>query len=172
MRTRLATTPLLSAFALFVALSSGVAAQGLGLPIGTQLPEFTLHTLDGKEVAIGEVVPPGKPALVEIWASWCEICEALQPQLDEIAGTWGDEVNVVAIAVSVAQSERRVRRHVEDAGHPYTYLWDGDGAGVRALNAATTGIVMIFDADGRVVYAGSGRNQDLVGEIRKVLGKG
>jgi thioredoxin-like negative regulator of GroEL len=58
---------------------------------------------------IGEV-----PTLIEFWAVWCENCEALQPQLDKIRATYGDRLNVVAVAVAVAQSLRRVRRHVEE----------------------------------------------------------
>ena len=56
------------------------------------------------------------PHFIEFWASWCENCEALEPQLDQIQAEWGSKVNVVAVAVAVSQSQRRVKRHAEDQG--------------------------------------------------------
>ena len=147
-----------------------VAGQGVGLDIGTPAPSVELEDLDGNAVQLSDYIEPGKLTLLEFWATWCENCEALQPQLDRIQADYGDQVNVVAVAVAVSQSQRRVRRHVEEHGAGYPYLWDGSGAAVRAFNAATTSIVMLVDGEGTVVYAGVGGDQDLVGEVEKRLG--
>ncbi len=159
--------------ALFVAatlLPNVVAAQSgqVSLPLGTQAPAVTVEDLDGTPVELLELVD-GKPALIEFWASWCELCEALQPQLDEVRATHGDAIQVVAVAVAVSQSQRRVRRHVEQHGADYPFLWDGDGAAVRAFKAATTSVVVILDADGKVAYTGVGGDQDLVGAMAAVV---
>jgi thiol-disulfide isomerase/thioredoxin len=148
-------------------LASG---QGVGLDIGTPAPAVEVEDLDGNAVQLADYFEPGKLTLLEFWATWCENCEALQPQLDRIQADFGDRVNVVAVAVAVAQSQRRVRRHVEDHGAGYPYLWDGAGAAVRAYNAATTSIVMLVDGEGTVVYSGVGGDQDLIGEVEKRLG--
>ncbi|MDT8342197.1 MAG: TlpA disulfide reductase family protein [Longimicrobiales bacterium] len=147
-----------------------LAAQGMdvSLPLGSPAPEVALEDLDGKAVRLGDVLGSG-PALIEFWATWCENCEALQPQLDEIHIRFGDRLQVVAIAVAVAQSQRRVKRHLEDHDPGYPYLWDGDGAAVRAYQAATTSIVVLLDADGKVAYTGVGAGQDLVGEVERLL---
>ncbi|MBT8338135.1 MAG: TlpA family protein disulfide reductase [Gemmatimonadetes bacterium] len=146
------------------------AGQGVGLDIGTPAPAVEVEDLDGNTVQIADYIEPGKLTLLEFWATWCENCEALQPQLDQIHADYGDQVNVVAVAVAVAQSQRRVRRHIEDHGAGYPYLWDGAGAAVRAYNAATTSIVMLVDGEGMVVYSGVGGDQDLVGEVERRLG--
>ncbi|MBT8405110.1 MAG: TlpA family protein disulfide reductase [Gemmatimonadetes bacterium] len=146
------------------------AGQGVGLDIGTPAPAVEVEDLDGNTVQIADYIEPGKLTLLEFWATWCENCEALQPQLDQIHAEYGDRVNVVAVAVAVAQSQRRVRRHIEDHGAGYPYLWDGAGAAVRAYNAATTSIVMLVDGEGMVVYSGVGGDQDLVGEVERRLG--
>ncbi len=147
-----------------------VKAQGVGLDIGTVVPPVEVEDLDGNKVQLGDYIEAGKLTLLEFWATWCENCEALQPQLDQIHEEHGDQVNIVAVAVAVAQSQRRVRRHVEEHMAGYPYLWDGSGAAVRAYNAATTSIVMLVDGEGKVVYAGVGRDQDLVGEVQRQLG--
>ena len=73
------------------------------------------------------------------------------------------------MAVAVAQSLRRVRRHVEDHDPGYPYLWDARGAAVRAYEAPTTSVVVMIDAEGRIAYTGVGPGQDLIGSIRRIL---
>lgn len=161
-------------FALVTAATVGLAqpalGQGVGLPAGSTAPGAELEDLDGNPVQLSDYIEPGKLTLLEFWATWCENCEALQPQLDRIAADYGDDVNIVAVAVAVSQSQRRVKRHVEEHGATYPYLWDGAGNAVRAYNAATTSIVMLVDGQGTVVYSGVGRDQDLVGVVREHLG--
>ncbi|MEJ2539286.1 MAG: TlpA disulfide reductase family protein [Gemmatimonadota bacterium] len=147
---------------------SASAGQEVSLPVGTAAPDVTLEDLDGNEVQLLDVVD-GKPALIEFWASWCEQCEALQPTVDEVQARFGDRISVVAVAVAVSQSPRRVRRHAEEHGAGYPYLWDGKGEAVRAYRAAATSIVVLLDAQGRVAYTGVGPAQDLVSEVEALL---
>lgn len=149
--------------------AGALEAQDVGLPIGTRGPDVALEDLDGNPVQLRDYMPEGKPALIEFFAVWCENCEALQPQLDRIQAEHGEEVSVVAVAVAVAQSVRRVKRHAEDHDPGYAYLWDADGAAVRAYKAPATSVVVILDADGTVVYSGAGADQDLVGEVEALL---
>lgn len=157
--------------ALLVASPRGVRAQGVSIPLGTQAPPAELQDLDGNDVQLLDYVR-GKPAVLEFWATWCENCAALQPQMDRIEADYGDRLAVVAVAVAVAQTVRRVKRHLEDHDPGYPYLWDAQGNAVRAYNAPTTSVVVILDADGKVVYTGVGPRQDLTGEVEKVLGGG
>jgi thiol-disulfide isomerase/thioredoxin len=158
--------------ALAVAVPSHASAQDvLGLPIGTQAPAASVQDLDGKPVQLLDLIKKGgKPAVIEFWATWCEQCEALQPQLDLIQKEMGSQVNVVAVAVGVAQTARRVQRHLEDHNPGYPFVFDARGDAVRQYQAMTTSIVMLLDKDGKVVYADVGPDQDLVGAVRKLLG--
>jgi thiol-disulfide isomerase/thioredoxin len=145
------------------------AAQGqVSLPVGTAIPAVTIEDLQGKPVALHELVR-GKPAVIEFWATWCEQCEALQPEIDRVQARYGDRVQVVAVAVGVAQNVRRVQQHVTEHKIAYPVLWDGRGAAVRAFEAATTAIIVIVDAQGKVAYTGVGPRQSLVTEVEKLL---
>ncbi|MCA9739307.1 MAG: TlpA disulfide reductase family protein [Gemmatimonadota bacterium] len=156
---------------LLVASPLAAVAQGVGLPLGTPAPAVTLEDLDGNAVDLQRLVA-GKPALIEFWATWCEQCEALQPQIDRIQAAHGERVAVVAVAVAVSQSLRRVKRHVEEHDPGYPFLWDARGAAVRAFQAPTTSVVVMLDATGNVVYTGSGADQDLEGAVARVLEEG
>jgi thiol-disulfide isomerase/thioredoxin len=161
-------------FAALLVLPVPGTAQAAGegsvsLAYGTVGPGAEVEDLDGNKVDLIDYVK-GKPALLEFWATWCELCEALQPQMDRIQIEYGDRLNVVAVAVGVSQSVRRVKRHIEGHDPGYPYLWDGRGAAVRAYNATTTSIVVMLDADGKVAYTGVGSEQDLVGAVERLLG--
>lgn len=150
--------------------SDPASAQGVGPEIGSVLPrDLAMEDLQGNAVTLGDYLTPGRPALIEIWASWCENCEALQPQLDAVLERWNGDIDVIAVAVAVAQSQRRVQRHIDEHGHTYPFVWDAKGNAVRALSAATTSIVIVADADGRVVYTGVGGDQDLVVAVEQAL---
>jgi len=144
-------------------------SQDISLPLGTEAPAASLEDLDGNPVQILDYVEAGKPTLIEFWASWCENCEALQPQLDQIHAEFGEQVNVVAVAVAVSQSQRRVKRHVEDHGIEYPYLWDGEGEAVKAYEIPGTSIVVILDGTGKVAYTGTGRDQKLVEAVKALI---
>lgn len=155
--------------ALLLALPAGVGAQGVGPAMGTQAPNAAMEDLDGNRVQLLDYLPLGKPALIEFWAAWCEQCEQLQPQLDRIRSRHGDKVSMVAVAVAVSQTVRRVKRHLEDHDPGYPYLWDARGEAVRAYSALTTAVIVLLDAQGKVAYTGVGPNQDLEAELRKLL---
>lgn len=162
-----------AALALALLLPGRVEAQdgvaGVGLPLGTQAPAASVQDLDGKAVQLLDLIKPGKPALLEFWATWCEQCEALQPQIDRIQREMGSQINVVAVAVGVAQTPRRVKRHIEEHDPGYPYVFDARGDAVRKFNAATTSIIMLLDRDGKVVYADVGPEQDVYGAVKKLL---
>lgn len=150
--------------------NAGLRGQQISLPMGTVAPAASLEDLDGNPVQILDYIGKGKPTLVEFWATWCGVCRRLQPEMDRVNSTYGDRVNIVAVAVAVSQTPERVRQHVESEGTEYVYLWDGEGEAVRNYEAQGTGIVLIFDQEGRVVYNGTGASQALVEEVGKALG--
>ena len=154
-----------------LALPSVLEAQsgGVSLALGTKGPTAELEDLEGNTVSLLDYVEAGKPAVLEFWATWCEQCEALQPQFDELQARYGEQVSVVAVAVGVSQSVRRVKRHIADHDPGYPYLFDKRGAAVRAYNATTTSIVVVLDSDGKVAYTGVGTDQDVIGAVELLL---
>ena len=63
---------------------------------------------------------------------------------------FGDRAEFLVVAVAVNQSRNSVRRHLERHPMPFTFLWDGNGAAVRAFQAPSTSYVAVLDAKGRV----------------------
>ncbi|NNK48408.1 MAG: TlpA family protein disulfide reductase [Gemmatimonadetes bacterium] len=152
------------------AQAGSVAAQDtrIGIERGALPAGPTLMDVQGGEVDLSDRFGE-KPVLLEFWATWCENCEDLYPDMLEAHRRYGERVDFFAVAVAVGQSERRVRSHLEKHPVPYPTLWDGQGEAVRAFETPATSYIVILDADGRVAYTGLGRDQDVDGAIREVL---
>lgn len=149
------------------------AQDVIGIPVGNTPPAVTLETLGGDTVSLARWVGK-KPVIVEFWATWCPICEALLPRMQAAQKKYGDRAEFVVVAVAVNQSQNSVRRHLEKHPMPFTFLWDGNGAAVRAFQAPSTSYIAVLDASGKVVYTGVGEDQDIEAALERTVkdGKG
>ena len=166
-----AFAPFTATLSLAVLAPTAVAAQErgeLGIALGERPERVEIEDLQGNKVSLAQYVE-GRPALIEFWARWCELCEALHPQMVDVQARYGDRVAFVAIAVAVAQSQRSVRRHLEGMPMGFPVLWDEGGRAVRAFLAPGTSYIVVLDAEGMVVYTGSGANQDIEAAVRTGL---
>lgn len=162
----------LGAICLLATAPCGLSSQErgeLGIAVGATPEAVVIEDLSGGEASLGDYIGKG-PAVIEFWATWCENCAALQPTMNAAHAEYGDRVRFVAVAVGVAQSVRRVRRHLEDHPLPYPVLWDGGGRAVRAFLAPATSYVVALDARGVVTYTGIGPEQDIAEAARSALG--
>ena len=145
-----------------------LAAQEVGLPIGTPAPAAAVETLDGRPADLARAVA-GRPALIEFWATWCPNCKQLEPQVAALAARYGQRLQMVTVAVSVNQTPERVRRYVAARRIPGTVVFDRSGAATAAYDAPATSYVLVLDRAGKVVYTGQGGDQDLAAAVRRVL---
>jgi thiol-disulfide isomerase/thioredoxin len=157
------------ALGLALGIPGAVSAQDVAIPVGTIGPDAAVQDLQGRPIQLRSLFEAGKPTVIEFWATWCGECEALQPQFDALQARYGDRVNVVAVAVAVGQTLRRVNDHLEDHNPGYPFVWDAGGAAVRAYQAPTTATVIVMDRQGRVVYTGVDRDQNILAQIERVL---
>lgn len=148
---------------------SPATAQDVGLPLGTVPEGAAVQDLDGNPVELGSYIGR-KPLLLEFWATWCPLCRAMEPRLKAAHQRFGDRVDFLFIGVAVNQTPRRITRHLEDHPLPGRVLYDARGAATRAFMAPTTSYIVILDADGKVVYTGTGADQDIETPLEKVAG--
>ena len=153
--------------ALAATLTLGTAgAQEVGLPLGVRAPAAAVETLDGKPTDLSAYI--GRtPVLIEFWASWCENCKALEPQLRAVARKYAGKVRLVAVAVSVNQSPERVRAFARQHPLPVEFLYDRAGKATDVYEAPATSYIVVVDRSGKIVYTGQGGEQDLDAAIRK-----
>jgi thiol-disulfide isomerase/thioredoxin len=162
-RKAFATTAALAA----VSVATPALAQDLGIEVGSTAPAVIVHTLDGKQVDLGQYIGK-KPMLIEFWATWCGNCRELMPALLEAEKKYGKSVKFLALAVAINQSPERVRRFIAAHPVPHETLYDTDGKAAGAFDAPATSYVVVLDKTGKVVYTGLGGKQDLEAALKKI----
>jgi len=167
MRGTLTLSAAVTAFTML--LPAQAVGQDIGLPVGSTPGAAVVEDLDGAAVDLASIVGT-RPVLLEFWATWCPLCEELEPQIRAITRRYGNDVEVIVVAVGVNQNPRSIRRHLQRHDVPGRVLFDARGAATRAYRAPTTSYVVLLDASGRVAYTGQGGDQDLVGAVQRVIG--
>jgi cytochrome c biogenesis protein CcmG/thiol:disulfide interchange protein DsbE len=134
-----------------------VLFQGLGRDprtitsplIGRPLPALAGPTLDGGSFDTASLT--GRPAIVNVWASWCAPCADEHPLLLDLQRQHADELAVVGLVYQdQPDAAHRFLEEYGDGGWPD--LTDPDGR--LALDLGVTGPPETFfvDADGVVRY--------------------
>ena len=119
---------------------------------GDPLPDIRLPDLDGNVVDLAAIAP-GRPLLVNVWASWCGPCVAEMPELQRFAASQGsDGVQVVGLALDTAEG---VRGFLDRVPVDYPILLDTPGpADASVWLGNTRGLLpysVLVDAQGQVV---------------------
>jgi peroxiredoxin len=132
------------------------------------VPDFTLVTLDGRTVRLGDL--RGKPVLINFWASWCPPCLRETPALVE-AYKELKESGAVFVGIGTQDDTANLKKFVDDNQVPYTVVEDplGKVSGqYRVLGMPTTFIV---DQDGllRKVFNGEVQKEQVIEAMRGLL---
>lgn len=119
---------------------------------GERIPALVLPDLGGNEIALASL-HPGRPLLVNVWASWCGPCIEEMPELQRFAtGQGANGVQVVGIALDDAAN---VRDFLQKIPVSYPILIEAAGpadAGVQLGNPK--GVLpysALVSADGRLL---------------------
>lgn len=88
------------------ALGQEIEEQKIGLKKGDTPPDFTLTSLDGKEVTLSEL--RGKKVILNFWNTWCPPCKAEMPHMQDYYEQYGKKEDVEILAVNLTAGERDV----------------------------------------------------------------
>ncbi len=119
---------------------------------GDLVDPVRLPDLDGNLVELAAIAP-GRPLLVNVWASWCGPCIEEMPELQRFAtGQGSSGIQVVGLALDELDAVRAFLRQVPVA---YPILLDSPGpADASVVLGNTRGLLpytVLLDAERRVV---------------------
>ena len=138
--------------------------------LGPELPALQLPCLGGGPDVDLRAAVPGRPTLVNVWATWCAPCVDEVPELVDLSARAGDRLSVVGVL-----TEDPARNGLEFArqfGVRYPSVVDEQGDLKRGISPGLP-VTLFLDADGRVVHTERGAFADRAevdGLVRQHLG--
>ena len=133
--------------------------------LGPELPDLVLPCLGGGDDVDLQSAPPGRPTLVNVWATWCPPCVEEVPDLLAFQEKAGDRVGLVGVLTQ--DTERNGLEFARQFGIHYPSVVDDQGEVFRAFRPGPP-VTLFLDAQGRVVHKKSGKFAD-VAEIEALV---
>lgn len=146
MKRALLLLPLAIFLFLAVILYRGLFLDPAELPsalIGKPFPEFSLASLDDTERTLTRADLLGKPALVNVWATWCPSCRAEHPVLNKLAQSG---VNIHGI--NYKDERAAAQKWLRELHNPYQLNIE-DAKGSLGLDLGVYGAPETFFVDAR-----------------------
>jgi len=138
---RLLVATLLVASAALAAVPSGPA------------PDFTLRTLDGQNLRLGE--QRGQVVLVNFWATWCGPCRQEMPHLNRLYEKYrASGFNL--LAVNVDDDRNNAAGASSKMGLKFPVLFDAEKNVSRLYDLKTMPSTVLIDRDGKVRHVHRG----------------
>jgi cytochrome c biogenesis protein CcmG/thiol:disulfide interchange protein DsbE len=112
------------------------------------LPDLSGPALDPPPSSLGLEALAGKPAFVDVWASWCVPCRAEAPVLARLWRRYRDRVQFLGIDIEDTRGDARafVRRY----GLGYANIFDRTASMAGKLGFVGLPTAFLIDARGRI----------------------
>src|SRR5215469_11029557 len=140
-------------------------------PAGKTAPDFTLQTLDGKNVTLSSL--RGKGVLLNFWATWCGPCKIEMPWFVELQKEYGSQgLQIVGVAMDDS-STQDIQNFVKEMGVNYPVLIGKEAVGQAYGGVDVLPTTFFIDRDGKIVAREFGlQSRSLfVDNIKKALGQ-
>jgi thiol-disulfide isomerase/thioredoxin len=126
--------------------------SGTAVPAGAATVNLSLPCLTGGQPV--RLAALGRPAVVNLWASWCAPCRKELPALQRLAAKANDAVAVLGVVTD--DTAAAARSFVDDLGLTFPMLYDKDGQLKQATGKVALPVTVFLDAAGRAagVYNG------------------
>ncbi|WP_346353301.1 TlpA disulfide reductase family protein [Azotosporobacter soli] len=150
-KSRWMTGLLLFTFLLGFAFIDKAAAEETGVTVGKSIPLFNASDLNGQSVQVGM---PGKPYVLNFWATWCPPCREELPELNQFAKQYS--ANVEFKAINIQESGDAVGAFLSNNGYDFPVLLDAEGNIARDFRIRSVPTTLVVDAQGVIRYRKTG----------------
>lgn len=125
--------------------NTATADLKIGHFVGNIAPDFTLHTIDNKEIKLSDF--RGKRVILNFWATWCGPCRYEMPILQSCASEL-DKSDIRIIAICTQDSTQNVSNYIKSNRLSFIIPLDTPGkvAGIYGVSGLPT--TFLIDSDG------------------------
>src|SRR5215475_3616522 len=136
-------------FGFHTARRSGTDHAPSFLGYGTPAPNFTLPTLDGKNLSLSDL--HGKAVIVNFWATWCGPCKIETPWLVELQNQYGAQgLQVIGVAMDDSGKDE-IEKFAKDMGMNYPVLIGKESVGDAYGGVPALPESFFIGRDGKIV---------------------
>jgi len=135
--------------------------------VGQKAPDFTLSTLDGKEISLKDFQDK-KVVVLDFWATWCPPCRRAMPIIQELSNELKDK-DVIFFAVNVDEEKAKVADFIKNMGITLTVLLDKGAKVSISYKVESIPRMVIIGKDGVVKAGHAGFSADMKEGLKKEI---
>jgi len=150
---------------LLLLLIAACGGQGDAEPKTPELPEIDLAGFQQLLAGLD------RPAVVNVWASWCLPCRAEAPLLREAHAEFGEQV--AFIGIDYDDSQRGARLFLDEFDLPFTHYFDPNGVTIAEFGGIGVPRTYFFAVGGELIKVHNGAidEQTLALQIDELLNR-
>ena len=120
---------------------------------GDVIANFTMQTVDGKDVSIRDEVAKNRITVLDFWASWCQPCRNEMPFMKEMLERWQDK-GLGIVGISLDEDQEAWKYAVEELQLPWLQISDSEAweSGVaRSFKINAIPFTVVVDQKGTIL---------------------
>lgn len=144
---------------------------------GQAIEPVELETLDapGSTAGMATVPERGRVTLVELFATWCTVCQSMMPEMADVNDAVGDEVQFLSVSnepIGDTVTTGDIAAWWADHDGDWTVAVDRDLELTKRLDATGVPYTFVFDEDNRIAWKHHGRSEsaEIESVVREQLG--
>lgn len=141
-------------------------AMGMAKVPPKAAPDFTLPTMDGKQVSLRQY--RGKVVFLNFWATWCIPCREEMPSLERLHQTYQSR-GLAIISIDLKESAEQVQAFFAKLGLSFPSLLDQSGSVFRDYLVAGMPTTYLIGRDGMLLARGVGGRDWLRAEALELI---
>ncbi|MBI1935802.1 TlpA family protein disulfide reductase [Candidatus Woesearchaeota archaeon] len=136
--------------------SDQIQSADIGIHKGQIPPDFTISTIDGKQLILREFKNENKPILLYFWASWCPYCSQDFDIVKNIYPKYADKVTFLAIDLDLNENSELIKNYKNKKGLAGVDFAEGKESILSDYGITHTTTKYAIGKDGKILYKGSG----------------
>lgn len=126
------------------------SSQKIPVEVGTKVPDFDMHTLNGEVKKLSEITD--KVILVNFWATWCTACVYEMPSMRNLQETFKEKGFTVAFLSVDANPKAIVPAYLKKLKIDFETYVDQDQKLAEYFDVHGIPFTAILDKDRRILY--------------------